>query len=78
METPERTIAEWFKQNEFKWSIKDQGTIIPSEKDVEAALDEAARILYDEPEGSHLSVGRLIIERLHKGYAVYMYVGDYK
>jgi len=78
MEPVERTIAKWFKLNEFYWRLADKGRIIPDESDVEAALDEAARILYSEPVGAYLTVGRLIIERLPDGHAVYMYIGDYQ
>lgn len=78
MESPEITIAKWFKDNDFHWSLKDKGYIIPDEADVEAALDEAARVLYNEPVGSYLAVGRLIIEKLPDGHAVYMYVGNYE
>ena len=74
----EKTIADWFEQNNFMWSVKDKGYIIPTETEVEAALDEAARILYAEPVDTQLAVGRLHIVRTEKGHDVFMYIGSYE
>lgn len=74
----ESDIAEVFEKNGWKWSIQNKGYIVPTEEDVEAALDEAARILYNEPVGSSIEVGRLIIQKKHRGHDVYVYVGPYE
>jgi len=73
----ERLISDWFRQNGWTWNLKDGGTVIPSDNDVEKALDEAARILYNEKPGTKLQVGRLIIEKRHVGHDVYVYYGEY-
>lgn len=73
----ERIVANWFKENDFQWVVKNKGRVVPDEADIELVLDEAARVLYNEPVGSYLSVGRLIVERTEDGHSVYMYVGDY-
>lgn len=72
----ESTIAEWFKKNHWTWNLKG-GQRVPSETDVEDALDEAARILYNETDGAQLEVGRLIIKKKPTGHDVYVYVGEY-
>lgn len=72
----EKIISEWFRKNNWTWNLKS-GTVSPSETDVEDALDEAARILYNENVGAQLEVGRLIIKKKHTGHDVYMYVGEY-
>jgi hypothetical protein len=35
-------------------------------------------MLYNEPVGTQLEVGRLIIKKLHHGHDVYIYVGPYE
>lgn len=73
----ESEIANTFKKNGWEWSLK-RGTIIPTEEDVELALDEAARILYNEKAGTMLEVGRLIIVKKALGHDVYCFVGPYQ
>lgn len=73
----ENELAEIFERNGWTWNLKGGKTTIPNPDDIEAALDEAARLLYNEPVGTQLEVGRLIIKRLHNGFDVYVYVGPY-
>lgn len=77
MKPVEETIAEWFKENHFEWKLV-KGRVVPDEADVETALDEAARILYNQTDGTYLSVGRLIIEKTDNGHNVYMFIGSYE
>lgn len=74
----EEQLAEIFAKNEWTWNLKDGGTRIPDAHDFELALDEAARVLYNHPVGAQLEVGRLIIQKRHKGHDVYCYVGPYE
>jgi hypothetical protein len=74
----EEAIAEWFEKNQWTWNLADGGHLIPDAADVEAALDEAARLLYTEPVDTQLSVGRLHIVRTESGHDVFMYVGSYE
>jgi hypothetical protein len=76
--TLESDIAEQFRKNQWTWNLKGGRTLVPEEEDIEAALDEAARLLYNEEVGAQLEVGRLIIRRLHNGFDVYVYVGQYE
>ena len=72
----EDDIAEIFEKHGWEWNLK-KGTTIPDSWDIEQALDEAARLLYNEPVGTQLEVGRLIIQKKHRGHDVYVYVGPY-
>lgn len=74
----EEQLAEWFKEQGWTWNLADGNTVIPDAEDFELALDEAARVLYNEPVGTQLTVGRMIIQKLHKGHDVYVYVGPYE
>lgn len=73
----EEIISKFFRQNGWTWNLKGGRVVSPSEDDVLAALDEAARMLTSEPVGTRLSVGRLIIEKKHVGHDVYIFVGDF-
>lgn len=72
----EKDLAEHFEKNEFTWKLKD-GIVLPSETDMLDALDKAAEVLYAEPVGAQLEVGRLIIAKTHQGFDVYAYFGSY-
>lgn len=74
----EDDLAALFREKGWKWSLRDNRFTVPTVDDIEAALDEAARLLYNEPVGTQLEVGRLIIKRLHDGFDVYVYAGPYK
>lgn len=75
--TLEDELAAWFAKNGWTWHLKGDREVVPSPWEIEAALDEAARMLYNEEVGTQLEVGRLIIKKLHKGHDVYIYVGQY-
>lgn len=70
-------IAKFFNERGWRWSFKGKGKIVPSEEDVEILLDEVANQLYDEPVGTQLQVGRLIIIKTDTGHEVYMFAGTY-
>lgn len=75
----ESDLADTFKRHGWVWKIKGHPDgIIPTEDDIEAALDEAARLLYNETVGTQLEIGRLIIKRKHDGFDVYIYAGPYQ
>jgi hypothetical protein len=67
-----------FAKNEWTWNLKGNRKVIPTAQDIEAALDEAARLLYNEPVGTQLEVGRLIIRKQPRGHDVYIFVGPYE
>ena len=73
----EQIISKFFAERNWTWRLKGGRVVTPSEDDVLAALDEAAKQLYAEPPGTILQVGRLIIEKKHTGHDVYMHVGEY-
>lgn len=73
----EEIISEFFARQGWTWHLKKGRVVTPTENDVLAAFDEAARLLTNEPVGTRLSVGRLIIEKKTLGHDVYMYVGEF-
>lgn len=73
-----KELAETFRRNGWTWNLKGGRTVIPDEDDIEQALDEAARLLYNESVGTQLEVGRMIIKKKHDGHDVYLYVGPYE
>ena len=75
--TLEDELADVFAKNQWTWNLKQGDPIVPDADDIADALDEAARMLYDEPVGAQLEVGRLIIQKKHLGHDVFVYVGDY-
>lgn len=76
--TLEEEIAQRFLENGYEWKIKDKGKKVPDADEIQQALDEAARVLYNEPVGTQLEVGRLIIVKKHRGHDVYMFAGTYE
>jgi len=73
----EQIISKFFTERGWTWKLKGGRVVTPSEQDVLAALDEAARQLHTAPIGSTLQVARLIIEKKHTGHDVYIYAGEY-
>lgn len=73
----ESDLAKVFTENGWTWKIKGKGATVPDEQDIERALDEAARLLYNESVGTQLEVGRLIIKKKHRGHDVYVYAGPF-
>lgn len=74
----ESDIVETFVKNDWKWKMKGGRHETPSEDDVLAALDEAARLLYSEPVDTQIVMGRLIIRKKEIGHDVYLFAGPYQ
>lgn len=70
-------LARRFRVNGWTWTVRGREDVVPEESHIQAALDEAVKMLYDEPVGAQLEVGRLIIQKKHTGHDVYMFVGEY-
>lgn len=70
----EKLIRYILQQTGRVWS-GDDGDFLPDESDVQTVLDKAAEILYDEPVGTRLEVGGMIIEKQTTGFDVYTYTG---
>lgn len=74
----ETRIADMLKAVGIQWNLKGGKRVQPTEEDVEKALDEAARVLYNGSIGDRLDVAGLIIEKMPNGHDVYVYVGTYQ
>lgn len=68
-------LAQHFCNFGWTWSLKGKGNIVPTESDIQAALDEAQRVMYSEPVGAILEVGRLVIIKQNTGYDIYVLAG---
>jgi hypothetical protein len=73
-----KELHDLFVKNDWKWSIKNKGKIVPTQSDFANALDEADRVLYDEKVGTILEVGRLVIIKQTDYLDVYVFVDKYK
>ena len=74
----ESEIANTFVEKGWKWKMKGGRYETPSEQDVLAALDEAARLLYNEQVDTQIVMGRLIIRKKEIGHDVYLFAGPYE
>lgn len=71
-------LAEFFKDNHYVWKF-DNGKRTPTADDIQEVVDLAVQKLYDEPSGSILEVGRLIIQKSdNKTYDIYVHFGETK
>lgn len=68
-------LADHFKKNGWVWSLKGRGKVVPTEEDLQKALDEAQRILYSSTDGNMLQIGRLIVIKQDTGLDVYVLAG---
>jgi hypothetical protein len=67
-----------FHERDYKWKLEDGTLHIPTEEDMQRTLDKIAERVKDEPEGTILSVGRLLANKQAEGLEIYTYIGDYK
>lgn len=70
-----KVITDYFEAMEWTWKLKGGRVIVPREDDVEKVLDKCIEDLYDEPIGSTLFTGRLIVRKETNCHDVYMLVG---
>lgn len=74
----ETIISDLFEQLGFTWTLENDKVITPTDSDVERVLDEAARQLHNEPIGTRLNVGKLIVEKRPVGHDVYLFTGNFQ
>lgn len=72
----EAIVSDVFDKTGQTWKVDGQPHQ-PTEDDVLKVLDAAAAKLYDEPVGSRLETGGMLIEKMPQGHAVYVYCGEY-
>ena len=77
MNTLVAILAEHFADWGWTWKIGGEYRV-PDEEDLHVALDRAAAMLYAEPVGTKLEVGRLIIIKTTTGHDVYVLAGSYE
>lgn len=68
-------LEEYFKENGFVWNIDGEHKV-PDAIDIQMVVDKAVAVLYDEPLGSILEVGRLIVQKsTNKTYDIFVHFG---
>lgn len=74
----ESIIESVFKRTGQMWHLKTGKDIAPNQEDILVALDHAAAVLYDEPNGTRLATLGMIIEKHETHNSVYVYAGQYR
>lgn len=64
-------LAKFFKEKQYKWRINDR-LKVPSEADMLDTLEGIRSRLENEPVGTWLETGRLIVLKEDKTYDVYV------
>lgn len=75
-----KQLALLFESRGYSWRVKDDdgnpGYITPDEYDIQAVLDRAEELLYDEESESQVDVGRLLFRKIDgKNIEVYPLFG---
>lgn len=70
-------LVELFKARNYKWTLQDGSKIIPSVEDMARTLAAIDEKIETEPDGTVLSVGRLLANKQPDGLEIYIYIGDY-
>jgi hypothetical protein len=82
----EEELESFFLVHDYQWRI-DGVLRYPTADDLRATIDRAVTTMYDEPEGTQLEVGRLIVKKSDdnghiivkkhdSGFGVYVLVGE--
>lgn len=71
----EDELSQLFIRRGWTWTISDQ-QVIPTAYTIKKVLDSAAEALYDEPVGTQMEVGRLIVRKETNTCDVYVMFGE--
>lgn len=71
----EEELESMFLVKDYRWRINGS-LVYPTATDIRETIDRAVKELYDEPEGTQLEVGRLIIKKADGHYDVYAMIGE--
>lgn len=64
-----------FMVKDYQWKI-DGALRFPNADEIRQTIEKAMAELSDEPNGTQIEVGRLIIKKHSEGYAIYTLVGE--
>lgn len=70
-------IADHFVLRNWQWTF-DGESRIPTSEEVAGNLDKSIAVLYNEPEGTSLQVGGMIIHKSAGHYDIYAHFGEWK
>lgn len=68
-------LSTWFAEHGWTWKVGGKD-IAPSSSDMSKTIDTAIKLLYTEPVGTQLSVGRLIVRKETSTHDIYVLVGS--
>ena len=71
------TLVRLLRDAGIKWKRYDDTLAYPTIDDMEEMLEVIATRMADEPIGSQLEIGGLIVRKETTGYDVYAYVGPF-
>lgn len=71
----EEELESFFLVHDYQWRI-DGVLRYPTADEIRQTIDRAVTNMYDEPEGTQIEVGRLIVKKHDSGFGVYVLVGE--
>lgn len=71
------TLVRLLRDAGIKWTRHDGTKEYPTIEEMDEMLDAVAVKLADEPTGTQLEIGGLIIRKEPTGYDVYAYIGPF-
>lgn len=69
-------LEEQFKVRDFKYRVNGE-LITPNKDDLSKILAELRRLLENEPDGTQVSLGRLIMKKQSDHNDVFLFLGEY-
>lgn len=70
-----QSLVEYFYRNKFQWKDGDEW-FYPSRDQIEEALDLLRERLYDEPDGTSITMGRFTVHKNAGHFDLYTYQGE--
>jgi hypothetical protein len=71
----ESEIESLFIAKGYQWMIGGK-RVFPTTEDIRSTIDRAVDELYDEPDGTQIEVGRLIIKKRDGHFDLFVMIGE--
>lgn len=69
-------IAQFFQQAGYEWKFKDGRHTVPTQEDIEEAVQGYIDVLANEPDLTQVEGGRLIVQKHENFYDVYVHIAE--
>jgi hypothetical protein len=69
-------VAQFFQQAGYEWKFKDGRHTVPTQEDIEEAVQNFMDVLADEPSLTQVEGGRLIVQKQGNFYDVYVHIAE--